>query len=199
MEESGRKQAVVDVGGLPPNYPTHKLSPLFWEWLGRTIGTFGFLEETLGRAIFSMTGTRPIPEEDFAAELEKWGSQLERALSDPLYNLIESYAKAVRVHPEATLCHLDELVEDLKSVADLRNVLCHGSWRVPDENGFSIPLFVNKKKEIWQTPIDVPYLKQLQRKVMRLTVVVVDSVSHMGWQFPGTSGPGRPVWSRHKS
>ena len=33
-------------------------SPQFWEQLGRTVATYGFLEEVLGKAIFAFTATR---------------------------------------------------------------------------------------------------------------------------------------------
>ena len=43
----------------------------FWEALGRAVATFGFLEETLGKAIFAYTGMRQIPEERINAAYEK--------------------------------------------------------------------------------------------------------------------------------
>jgi hypothetical protein len=43
---------------LPPLFPTNRHQPDFWEALGRTIATFGFLELILAQAIFALTGTR---------------------------------------------------------------------------------------------------------------------------------------------
>jgi hypothetical protein len=40
---------------LPPSFPTQAHAPAFWEALGRAVATFGFLEETLGKAIFAFT------------------------------------------------------------------------------------------------------------------------------------------------
>src|ERR1700738_217369 len=40
----------------------------------------------------------------------------------------------------------------------------HGS-RPPDKDGRSLPLFVNKKREAFQTSMGVAYLKQMQRHV----------------------------------
>ena len=59
-----------------------------------------------------------------------------------------------------------------------------------------MPLFVNRQKEIFETPINVAYLQQIQRGVADLTCSVVDSVTHMGWQFPGGAGPGKPIWEK---
>lgn len=58
--ESKVKGFVVDIDKLPANFPTHRHDPAFWEALGRTVATFGFLEEVLGKAIFAFTATRDI-------------------------------------------------------------------------------------------------------------------------------------------
>ena len=57
------KRYIVDVAKLPENFPTHRHSAEFWECLGRAVATFGFLEEVLGKAIFSFTATREIPDD----------------------------------------------------------------------------------------------------------------------------------------
>jgi hypothetical protein len=198
MTESEPKRFAVDVQKLPRDFPTHKHAPEFWEALGRTVATFGFLEQTLGRAIFSITATRRVAPEEAEAEFEKWLPTLERALTDPLGGLIGSYAEAVRANTDATNTNLDDLVDNLCKASAIRNVLCHGSWMSPDEWGRSLPLFVNKKKEEFQTPIDVAYLRQVQRHVAELVCDVVNSVTHMGWQFPGSSGPGLQIWPRQR-
>ncbi len=97
IEPSAEKQRfVVDVDGLPSQFPTHRHSGSFWEQLGRTVATFGFLEEVLGRAIFALTATINYEEIEIEAAFEKWFPTLERALTDPLGRLIEAYEKAAR-------------------------------------------------------------------------------------------------------
>jgi len=118
-------------------------APAFWEALGRAVATFGFLEETLGKAIFAYTGMRPIPEEQIDAAYDEWTLTLEHALSDALGSLIDTYGKVVRDHGGATAEKLDVLIDRLRKAATLRNVLCHGSWnKKPDAEGRSIPFFV---------------------------------------------------------
>lgn len=187
------KRHVVDLSNLVPLYPTHRHSPMFWEALGRTVATFGFLEEVLGKAIFAFTATRQFPESQVQAAFERWLPTLESALSDPLGGLIDSYGKAVRDNSEATIENLDELLSELRKASTLRNVLCHGSWGTPDDRGRSLPLFMNRKKLVWDTPIDVSYLQQTQEAVAHLACAVVDTVTHMGWQFPGSQGPGKTI------
>ncbi len=185
--------AIVRPADLPTHFPTHRHDAAFWEALGRVVATFGFLEEILGKAIFSFTGTRAYPEEELEAEFERWLPSLQRALSDPLGNLIDSYGRAVRAHPDATITDLDELLADLRTAATYRNVLCHGSWRSPDTEGRAVPLFVNKKNEIWTGAFDQALLQQVQANAVELICAVMTSVADMGWQFPGSAGPGKPI------
>lgn len=179
---------IVDQEALPYRFPTHQHSGEFWEELGCAVATFGFLEEVLGKAIFVFTGTRQYSEKDVEAAFIAWLPQLEGALSNPLGNLIDTYAKAVRGHPDATIENLDDLVKALRRVSKLRNVLCHGSWRSPDKSGASVPFFVNTQMEVVDTAVDVPFLRQTQATTVQLSCAVIDTVTHMGWQFPGSGG-----------
>ncbi|MGK2935245.1 MAG: hypothetical protein ACSLFE_08420 [Gemmatimonadaceae bacterium] len=185
---------MIDKTRLPYAFPTQLLAASFWEQLGRVVGTFGALEEVLGKAIFALTGTRRIEEAETPQALEVWGKTLEGALTDPLGLLIESFGKAVREHPDATLEDVDDLLAALRAASKLRNALCHGSWQSPDEHGGSKPLFVDKKLNVFDTAVDVPFLKETQRHAADLMCEVISTVTHMGIQFPGSDGPGKPVW-----
>lgn len=186
-------RSIIDRDRLPPLFPTHGHSPQFWEQLGRTIATYGFLEEALGKAIFAFTATRRYSPDEIEAAYQVWLPQLERALTDQLWNLAESYGTAARDNPATTTKTVDELVEHIKKATVIRNVLCHGSWRAPNASGASVPLFVNRQKQVFDTAIDIPYLEQVQTHVVELACCVIDSVTHMGWQFPGGAGPGKQV------
>jgi hypothetical protein len=161
----------------------------------RVVATFGFLEEIPGKAIFSFTATRVYPETEIQAAYEKWLPTSQRALSDPLGGLIDSYEKAVSENPKATINDLEEVTGHLRKASIVRNVLCHGSWnRRPDERGRSLPLFINNKNEIFETPIDLAYLNQVQRHTAEFACAVINTVAQMGYQFPGSNGPGNPIW-----
>lgn len=185
--------SIIDRKNLPAEFPTHAHAAAFWQELGRVVATFGFLEEVLGKAIFAFTATRNYKPDEVETAYQAWLPQLERALTDQIWNLAESYGKAVRENPNATITNVDQLVEDIKNATVIRNVLCHGSWRSPNANGASVPLFVNRKKEVFDTPIDIAYLKQVRAHVTELACSVIDTVTHVGWQFPGSSGPGKPI------
>ena len=95
-ENKGDRRAIIDRDNLPANWPTHRHAPEFWEQLGRTVATYGFLEEVLGKAIFAFTATRRFGTE---AELQDayalWLPTLERALTDTLKPLADAYGRAV--------------------------------------------------------------------------------------------------------
>lgn len=186
-------RTIIDRDSLPEMFPTHRHDPEFWEHLGRTIASFGFLEEVLGKAIFAFTATRRYSPDQIDAAYEAWRPKLERALTDQLVNLAKSYETATRENPDTTTKNVSDLVEQIKKAAVIRNVLCHGSWRTPNSSGASIPLFVNRNNELFETSIDVEYLRQVQAHVAELSCSVVDTVTHMGWQFPGGAGPGMRI------
>jgi hypothetical protein len=147
MNDDEVKHSIIDRDKLPPLFPTHRHSPEFWEQLGRTIATYGFLEDVLGKAIFAFTATRNYSPDEIDAAYQAWLPQLERALTDQLWNLAESYGKAARGNPATTTENVDELIEDIKKATVIRNVLCHGSWRQANADGASVPLFVNRQKQ----------------------------------------------------
>lgn len=121
---------------------------------------------------------------------------LGRALVNPLNPVIDTFAKAAKDHPELRLHNLDKFVQDLRAAARIRNVICHGSWNAPDASGASRPFYVTGKpggQQVFETPITVAWLDQLQAHTCELACEVVNTVTHMGYQFPGGNGPGRPL------
>lgn len=192
------KPSLVHRNSLPELFPTNFHSPLFWEQLGRTIATFGFLEEVLGKAIFAFTGTREYDAQEIEDAYEAWLPKLERALIAPLCNLADSYGKAVREKQDSTIENVSEIVESIKKAATIRNVLCHGSWGIPDNEGRSLPLFVNRNVENFEIRIDIPFLRSVQDDVKDLACDVIDTVTQMGLQFPGGDGPGETIWPPHR-
>jgi len=181
---------------LPKDFPTHAANEEFWVELGRTVATFGFLEEILGKAIFALTATRDYSEDKIEKELERWFPTLLKALSDPLNGLIEKYLSELKKHPDNVLENILEFEADLKQLPSIRNVLCHGSWRPLDDKGFSKPFYCNRKGEIWDSEIDVQYLRQVRMAARNQSVNVVNSITSMGWSFPGSDKAGTPIWPK---
>ncbi|WP_448536903.1 hypothetical protein [Sphingobium yanoikuyae] len=69
---------IIDKDSLPAMFPTHRHSPEFWAALGHAVGTFGFLEEMLGKATHAFSGMRKIPEEGIDTAPHKWSGQSKR-------------------------------------------------------------------------------------------------------------------------
>lgn len=187
------RRAILDRTQLPETFPTHNQTPEFWEHLGRAVGSFGYLEMILGQAIFALTATRRYSSDEINEAYKKWLPKLERALSDQLVNLAEAFGKAARENPETSTENVPDLVDAIKNAAVIRNVLCHGSWSRNGADEATVPFFVNRKLEVFDTPVDVHYLKTVQAHVADLTCSVVDVITHMGWQFPGGAGPGKAI------
>lgn len=163
--------------------------------MGRTIATFGFLEEVLGKAIFVLESTRDFPsEEEAAKEFEKWAPKLPELLTGTLKPLADRYFRAAKYNPKFSTLNADELVDGIKKASDIRNVLCHGSWRTPDETGRARVLYVDKKLRRFDTPVDVEWLRETQKHVSELAANVISTITHMGYQFPGGKGPGKSIF-----
>lgn len=188
------KPSYIDRDALPALFPTHAHPSPFWEQLGRTVGAFGFLEEVLGKAIFAFTAIRNYSEDEIENAYKAWLPKLEKALSDQLYQLAKSYGTAVKESQYSTVENIDELVQDIKDAAKVRNILCHASWRVPDEEGKSLPFFVSFKNEVCETKFDITSLCQIQYHVRELACAVIDSFTQTGYAFPGGIGPGERIW-----
>jgi hypothetical protein len=183
-----------DFDSLPDLYPTHRHPAAFWEQLGRVVASFVYLERILGQAIFALTATRPYPADEVDKAYENWQSKLEHALTDALGKLVENFAHAVKVHPNVEVEHLDELLLELRKVKKYRNVFCHGAWMHPlDEEGKCTPLFVSPDKLIFEMQIDIEFMKQIQRGVIKLSCRVMNTVTMMGFRFPGCWGPGKEI------
>ncbi len=164
-----------------PNFPTHRHKNEFWEELGRTVGTFGFLEEILIKAIYAISDSRPYSKQAFF----EWVPSIEKLLTNSLGKLIEKFHSEVKNHPNANIKNLETFIEYLKEAAKIRNALCHGSWSTPDEDNASIPFYVNNQFEVLDTPVNCDYLIQVRRHVAELSCEVINTVLSLDLKFPG--------------
>lgn len=193
---SERMKTIVDFEGLPKHFPTHRHTAEFWEKLGRAIATYSFLEEILKKAIFALEFTKTYEsEKERNLAYEEWKKKLSKNLTAQLFNLSDQFQKATANHQE--YCNdteeISKLVELIKNSSEIRNVLCHGSWSLPDDDDKSIPFFINKKLELFETGIDIPFLIQAQEHNMNLICEVMNWITIKGWKFPGWNNPGESI------
>lgn len=193
-ETEGPKGYVIDRDKLPGDFPTHRHDAAFCEELGRAVATFGFIEEMLGKAIYALTGTREFDPEGEPDAFNTWIKTLEKALTDQLGGLIIGYEKALAENPRTKGKDYSAQLEELRQAKDIRNALCHGSWSKPDDQGHSVPKFVNRKLLVFDTPVDVQFLVQTRAGLRHIICDILDSVTSVGYQFPGSDGPGEKLW-----
>ncbi len=109
-------------------------------------------------------------------------------------NLAEKYGKVVKDHHEINQSDIDSIVNQIKEASKLRNMLCHASWRPSNSQDVSRPFFVNRQLEIFETDVNIQFLKDIQNHVAALAIVIIKTVTQMGYQFPGSNGAGKPVF-----
>lgn len=193
-----KKGHIVDIDNFrkeSPLWPTHKHEPSFWEALGRAIACIGLLEESLAKAIFVITGSKPVSNiENADIEVKAWAKFLQRTVSDPLGQLINKYEIAVRDNKSFNIENFDELLRQLRMLRDWRDILCHSSWGPPDAEGKSVPFFVNRNGDIVQNKVHGEFLIQIMNNAAELTLSIVNTITSHGFQWPGSNGPGKPAY-----
>lgn len=111
--------------------------------IGHAVSAFGFLEEALKRAIFSLT-RQGLGEDASDEALEKWLRRMEEIADDTLGTLIDSFGAAMR---QARIEDRHILAEALDAIRLKRNLLCHASWRPGSQPGRWFPTFINTRGE----------------------------------------------------
>lgn len=178
---------LVDRGALPALFPTHGQDAQFWAALGRTVAAYGFLEWTLQRAIFALSGDHPAPEDEVEqrAALAAWQKDLEDALKATLSTLSRDYERAAEAHGRANAEFASRVAGDIRAAAGLRNAICHACWS-PVSALAAEPRFVSRDLQVLETTVDISWLEQLHAHVSELALDVIDSVSDTGLDFPGS-------------
>lgn len=185
---------VIDRDKIHADFPTQFQTPTFWEELGRTVATFGFIEGELAKAIFALTGAQEFDPRADSEVFNSWIKTLKRALTDQLGGLISSYEKALKENPRTRKHDFSRLIADLKKAKEIRNALCHGSWGKPNDQGCTVPMFVGRDLNIFATPVDVAFFKQTRVALRDIICDIIDSVTKVGYKFPGFDSPGEQLW-----
>ena len=180
---------VVDISALPEYWPTQIMPAEFWEELGRTVATFGLLEEMIKKTCFVLSATRKY--ESVTTEMyERWTHGLEKMVKDPLGSLIDRFEKELKADESHDL----NLIHNLRDLKEHRDILCHGSWR-PGSDGKQLrPLFVNRKSEICDSEYSVDDLREIRRQVVEVLCLCMNTGTSKGIQLPWSNDPGVPIW-----
>lgn len=199
--------AVLDRERAPSDWPTHGGSREFWEELGRTIASFGFLEDTLARVYFAVTGSRECNHQADIDEafIQEWIQSLEASLYDSLHGLTKRICKAFaddgRIPQEVGI----GIVERLEKLKVWRNALCHGAWTHFDPIGSARLRFFRKTKEgpeMLDECLSKEEIARIRAEVVDLTTLLMGVPGSIGVPFPGSApfeGNSVPAQGRHRT
>lgn len=144
--------------------------------IGHAVAGFGFLEEALKRAIFSLSRQQLGEEADDKA-LQRWLRRMEEIADDTLGTLIDSFAASMR---QAEVQGRDGLAEDLRAIRLNRNLLCHASWRPGRKPGHWHPTFINTRGERYPDEMDPAAVHAIHAETLRAARRVVSIMRGTG-------------------
>ena len=188
-----RMPQVVDRDRLPEDWPTHRGSSEFWEELGRAVASFSYLEDTLARAYFGLTGTKTFETVDQAeAAFPEWAKELKQALTDSLYALTSKLGKAFEDDDRVPKAVASDFIAHLDELRVWRNALCHGAWQDFSVDGSSQLRYFRKTApgvEQLDVRLTLEKVSTIRLETVELTLDIMDLLSAAGVQFPGTAPP----------
>lgn len=144
--------------------------------IGHAVAGFGFLEEALKRAIFSLS-RQQLGEEAGDKALQRWLRRMEEIADDTLGTLIDSFAASMR---QAEVQGRDRLAEDLRAIRLNRNLLCHASWRPGRKPGHWHPTFINTRGERYPDEMDPAAVHAIHAETLRAARRVVSIMRGTG-------------------
>lgn len=153
-----------------------RLSDEMAQALGHAVAGFGFLEEALKRAIFSLTRQGLGRDADDAA-LQKWLRRMEEIADDSLGTLIDSFVAAIG---RARIDDRHLLAEALTEIRLKRNLLCHASWRPAEQPGYWHPTFINTRGERYPDDMNAGDIRDIHATTLRVARRVVSIMRATG-------------------
>ncbi|RNF33174.1 hypothetical protein [Paracoccus methylarcula] len=144
--------------------------------IGHAVSGFGFLEEALKRAIFSLT-RQGLGEDVSEKELEKWLRRMEEIADDTLGTLIDSFVASAK---RARVDDRHVLADELTAIRLKRNLLCHASWRPGSEPGYWHPTFINTRGERYPDEMNVGDIEEIHTDTLRIARRVVSIMRATG-------------------
>lgn len=153
-----------------------RLSDEMAQAIGHAVSGFGFLEEALKRAIFSLT-RQGLGDDAGDADLERWLHRMEEIADDSLGTLIDSFVAAMR---QARIDDRHLLAETLDRIRRRRNLICHASWRPGAQPGHWHPTFINTRGERFPDDMNPADVRAIHAETLRAARRVVSIMRATG-------------------
>ena len=139
-----------------------RLSDDMAQAIGHAVSGFGFLEEALKRAIFSLTLHSLGRRADDRA-LETWLRRMEDIADDTLGTLVDAFVAAMK---QAQTEGRGDLAGELREIRRMRNLICHASWRPGSKPGSWRPTFINTRGEHFPDELDAAAVTALHERTL---------------------------------
>ena len=173
-----------DAGGgshSAPNWPTHEGSAGFWEELGRTVATFGMLEDTLGKALFTATAQKQVSEgKELEREMAAWGAKVISGFSDTLGGLTKNIKVAWKQDGGGLSAEHAKVLKEIEELAKERNRLCHGAWMAFKTKDEGLVRYYPQGKELDGGHMVTRSLSEIAETRKRATTVIKAVLADMG-------------------
>ena len=178
MREEGDNLVERGYWQNPPNWPTHKGSEALWEELGRTVATFGMLEDTLARAQFAVTGQQQQVEGvELERQMQTWASELIKGLIEPLKPLGGKLAAAWKAADGELTDGHRAIANEIRVLADERNRLCHGAWIAFEQPDQGTVRYFARKFDVGGVYLETRSVQDLAEIRGRVKAVIEDVIA----------------------
>ncbi len=193
-----RRCLPIDRGVLPPDWPVNQGPAVFWQELGKTVATFGYLEHILASTCYALlaTGERAVTllEANDHAAMRRWTKRLLRSQTDsmrPLTRELDRVLTETGLVPRAVR---EDLVARLDELRPWRNALCHGAWLSVAEDGSARLEHLYRDDEdlpvAFERNVGVKDLSDVRARTVDITIRIAEAASVAGPAYTHMGGVG---------
>jgi len=192
-----RRCLPIDRDALPPGWPANQGPAVFWQELGKTVASFGFLEHILASTCHALlaTGERAVAhlKADDHEAMRQWAKRLAHSRTDSLRPLTLELARVLDESGRVPRAVREDLVARLDELRPWRNALCHGAWLSVGEDGSAILDHVYSYEGLpagFERHVDVKRLSDVRARTVDVTIRIAEAASVAGPAYTHMGGTG---------
>ena len=126
-----RRYLPIERSMFADDWPVNQGASVFWQELGKTVATFGYLEHILAKTCYVVLATSERAADLSDADDEavsRWYKRLMRSQTDSLRGLTDELGRVLAEDGRVPHAVREDLVKRLEELRPWRNALCHGAW-----------------------------------------------------------------------